>query len=366
MQPRLWLASAAAVTLVAGGVYVASPTVHGQAPKTPATDDRPKDVFDDDRLARDIEQAVEGALAQSGLRDGRLSADIQRAVDEATRTAQEVVRDLDVDVIVDDAMQDVELLGGRPRLGVSTRDLTADEAKAAGLAGIAGAFVTQVEPESPAGKAGLQANDVITTIDGETVRSVRHLSRLIGETPEGRALQVGYLRGTAKQTATILPESRPMARGFRWDGGDGPMMRRFERRLPTPESREFLFRRGPGDGRRIWVGNRARLGVMTQPVTDQLATYFGVKNGVLVTQVTENSPAAKAGIKAGDVITAVNGTPVTSAGDISRHLEGVEADKTVAVELTRDRKAQTITVTMAPPANTSDDRPVPRRMRFTA
>ena len=56
------------------------------------------------------------------------------------------------------------------------------------------------------------------------------------------------------------------------------------------------------------------LGVTVSPLTDQLASYFGVKQGVLVSAVTSDSPAAGAGVRAGDVITAVNGQTVSSSG----------------------------------------------------
>jgi S1-C subfamily serine protease len=280
------------------------------------------------------------------------------------------------------------MFGGRPRIGVSTRDVTAEEAKAAGLNGITGAYVSEVASDSAAGKAGFQAKDIIVSVDGETIRSARQLSRVIGESPDGRALQVAYVRGTAKNTVSVTPEvSSP--RTMTWDGGrgridgpdgEGPIVRRFERRvapgqLPDKEpfdlyvpngegGNQFFFRQGPG-GMRVWTG-RGRLGVMAQPLTDQLATYFGVKEGVLVTQVTEASAAAKAGIKAGDVITAVNGKPVKDVGDILENLEGVENGKTAPVEVTRDKKTQTITVTLEAPSSTSGGRTATRRQRFTA
>lgn len=346
MPPRLWLASAAALTLVTAGAYVASPPLHGQAaPKAPGTDaDRVPDVVAPMEMARDIRKAVE----------------------EATRHAQDVVRDLDVEVMVDDAMQSVVgLAGGRPRLGVSTRDLTAEDARAAGLGGIAGAYVTDVAPGSAAAKAGLQAGDVVTSIDGETVRSVRHLSRLISETADGAAVQVGYVRGTGRQSVAVTLEARPMTRSqprARGADGEGPGVRGVG---PDGRAQEFFYRRGPEGGMGLWVG-RGRLGVMTQPLTAQLATYFGVQDGVLVTQVDENSPAAKAGLAAGDVITSLNGRPVKDAGDIRESLAGVEAGRTVAVGISRDRARQTLTVTMEASPNPSGDRPVPRRMRFTA
>ena len=393
MQTRLWLASAAAVAIVAAGAFVTSPTLYGQAPtQVPGSNA----TLDSAMLAQDVSQAVRDALDKAGLRNGELSADLRRTIEEATRTAQDAVKDLDVKVIVDEAMQDLPemaMLGGRPRIGVTTRDVSAEEAKAAGLSGITGAYVSDVPADSPAGKAGLLAKDIIVSVDGETIRSARQLARVIGESPEGRALQIGYVRGMAKNTASVTPEVRA-PRAMTWERrgpgpmggpeGEGPVVRRFERRVvpggpggperefemvvppggPGGGRQQFFFRQGP-EGMRVWTG-RGRLGVMTQPLTEQLATYFGVTDGVLVTQVTEASAAAKAGITAGDVITAVNGKPVKDAGDILQSLEGVENGTVVPVEITRDKKPQTISVTLQAPASTSDDRPAPRRQRFTA
>ncbi len=366
MRSRFWLATAASVAIVITGTFVAGPIVHGQAEKSakPAPSDRDTKP-DPEALAREIEEAVKDALESAGVSNGRLSADMERAVEEATRSAQDVVGDLDVRVLVDEAMQgapDVAMLTGRPRIGASTRDVTAEEAKAAGLNGISGALVTSVTPESVAGRAGLQANDVIVSVDGEAIRSARHLARVIAETPEGRALQIAYVRGTTKATATLTPEVRSLT--LRGRDGERAVVRRFERRM-GPDARPFVFRGAPGADVRVRVG-RGRLGVMAQPLTEQLATYFGVKDGLLVTQVSEGSPAAKAGIKAGDVINAVNGKPVKDTGEILEALQGVEDGKDVAVEITRDRKRQSLTVTLATRSGTSDSRTTPSRPRFTA
>ena len=341
MQNRLWLASAAAVTMVATAAFVAGPTLHGQAPQVPGSDT----THDAATLERDIDRAVRQALDQAGLRNGELSLDLRQTIEAATRTAQDAVKDLDVKVIVDDAMQDMPgmaMLGSRPRLGVNTRDVSADEARAAGLDGIIGAYVSDVSAESAAGKAGLQAKDIIVTVDGETIRSARQLARVISESPEGRALQVTYVRGTARSTVAVTPEVRA-PRAMTWErrgsaprgGPDGPE-RGFDMVRPPegpggPGGQQFFFRQGPGGNVRVWSG-RGRLGVVAQPLTDQLAAYFGVKEGALVTQVTDASAAAKAGIKAGDVITAVNGKPVKDTGDIIDHLQGVENGKAVPVD----------------------------------
>ena len=392
MQTRYWLAGTAAAAVVAAGAIAASPTVHGQSSPRAAAQAHSsatahasaQDVHD---ISKEIDQAVHDALDEAGVHEALdIDDEVRRAVEAATRTAQDVVAHLDVDGMVGDAMQGLSglsSLGGQPRLGVSTRDVTADEAKTAGLSGITGAFVSDVSSDSAATKAGLQAGDIIVTVDGETVRSARHLARLISETPEGRALQVAYVRGATKNTVTVTPETRNFSFRMNRPRPDGPQVRRFERRVPEvrkreraerrtfdfyapgPGTQEFFFRGGPEGRARIWVG-RGRLGVVGQPLGDQLASYFGVKEGLLVSSVNENTPAAKAGIKAGDVITAVNGKPVKDAGDVMDHLQGVEGGKTVPVEITRDKKSQTVTVTIETPSNTSGDRPVIRTPRFTA
>jgi S1-C subfamily serine protease len=91
---------------------------------------------------------------------------------------------------------------------------------------------------------------------------------------------------------------------------------------------------------------RGRLGVGVQDLTPQLATYFGVEAGVLVTQVNDGSPAARGGMKAGDVITRIGTTPVARASDITTALTTAEGGATVTVDLVRDRAPQSLTVTL--------------------
>jgi serine protease Do len=85
-----------------------------------------------------------------------------------------------------------------------------------------------------------------------------------------------------------------------------------------------------------------RLGITVEDLDTQLADYFGVKEGVLVKSVAEGSGAAKAGLKAGDVIMAINGRHIYDASDVARALDRVESNGEVTVEVTRDRKTQTL------------------------
>jgi serine protease Do len=92
-----------------------------------------------------------------------------------------------------------------------------------------------------------------------------------------------------------------------------------------------------------------RLGATVQSLTPQLAEYFGVKTGVLVSAVAANTPAARAGVKAGDVIRTVNQNDITSRGDLLRTLREVGGGGEVALGIVRDKKESRLTVTLDAP-----------------
>jgi serine protease Do len=90
------------------------------------------------------------------------------------------------------------------------------------------------------------------------------------------------------------------------------------------------------------VLNTGRLGVTIETLDTQLAEFFGVKEGVLVKSVSADSVAAKAGLKAGDVITAVNGRKVYDASDVTRAIDRTESNGDLTIEVMRDRKTLTL------------------------
>lgn len=256
----------------------------------------------------------------------------------------------------------VMMLDGRgSQLGVMVSDV---DAKAAA----SGVKVDEVNEDSPAEKAGIKAGDVVVEYDGERVRSARQFTRLVQETPEGRTVAIGLLRDGKKQTVNATPENSRMTwnfgpefdralrgaeRGmqgfrfdvpapnfdFRFDDRDGRGPRRFEYRLPD----ELM----PFAGR-----SRGRLGVTVQSLTPDLEEYFGAKNGgALVSSVTKESAAAKAGIKAGDVIVSINGRAVDDSDDLIQELEDVNGEVTIVV--LRDKKEMTLKATLERPRNTA-------------
>jgi serine protease Do len=228
------------------------------------------------------------------------------------------------------------LMGGS-EIGVRMRDLTSDDVTREKLSSVAGAIITEVRPNTPASTAGLQVGDVVTSFDGERVRSSRHLARLIEETPEGRDVPIEVMRKGTSMTLRVSP--RPPDR---FSFGEYTVLNRLQDRFPT----ERFDYRGPGDFF-VWndFARTARVGVQVQDVSGQLGEYFGTSSGALVTSVDENSPAKTAGLKAGDVITAINGQPIRTGADVRRRLASVDGKATLT--LMRDRKEMTLEVMVA-------------------
>ena len=112
---------------------------------------------------------------------------------------------------------------GGSRVGMVVRDVETADVTKEKLAGTAGAVVTEVVKESAAEKAGVKAGDVVTSFDGERVRSARQLERLVEETPAGRTVKVALQRAGAPVTLDVTPEAPKMTHvmpGMPGEGGD--------------------------------------------------------------------------------------------------------------------------------------------------
>lgn len=258
----------------------------------------------------------------------------------------------------------VMMLDGRGgQLGVVVRDLDAEGIKAAAGA-TSGVRIDDVDQESPAAKAGLREGDIVVDVDGDRVRSARQFSRLISETPDGRSVTLGIVRNGQRQTVDVRPDSRALGFGIDADriGRDvarglrnlEPRLREIEPRLRElePRMREFRFN-GPFnfdfDLLPRMTSPRGRLGVQLGDLTPQLAEHFGAKDGgVLVSSVTKDSPAERAGLKAGDVITSVNGDRVRDSDDLIDELRGTEKGD-VTIGIIRDKKESTLKATIEAP-----------------
>lgn len=251
------------------------------------------------------------------------------------------------------------LSGPGPRIGVTVEDLTPEElAKVSGARG--GVRITRVDSDSPAAEAGLREGDLVVEFEGEPVRSTRQFARLVQETPSGHRVTLGIVRGRDRQTIEVTPEAPPM---LAW-GVDGDRIgEQVERRLREieprlrglePRLREFRFD-VPEDFHFDfdvdvfpWAASpRARLGVQLDELTPQLAEYFGARDGgVLVTSVAPGTPAQAAGLRAGDVITSIDGAAVRDREDVVDELRDKEG--AVTIGLVRDRKETSVKATLEP------------------
>ena len=110
---------------------------------------------------------------------------------------------------------------------------------------------------------------------------------------------------------------------------------------------EFDYNGPGGRGWGGWVGGtRGRFGASLAPVSDQLAAYFGVERGALVSSVETDSPAARAGLKAGDVITSMNGRTVAAVSDVFDEVRRADSGASLAITVMRDKKELKLTATM--------------------
>jgi len=226
-------------------------------------------------------------------------------------------------------------------LGVHVEDVSKENMGSYGMREVRGVGVTEVIKDSPAEKAGLRKGDVILRFDGESVSSVRKLNRLVNESSPDQAVRVTISRGGSEQEVAATLGTRKGMENVMGGTIRNQVLRGMEGAFPKDKDGKFVFT----------LGSYRRIGVSTQQLTKQLAEYFGVGEGLLITSVNENSPASKAGLKAGDVITAIDGEKVASPGDVTRALSRKE-DGAVTLTIIRNRQTQSITVTPEKPAQT--------------
>ena len=246
------------------------------------------------------------------------------------------------------APRSVEILTGASRIGVSVRDIEDGDGKAM-KGDLAGVMVDDVSTGSAAEKAGIKKGDLVVEFDGERVRSVRQLTRLVRETPSGRTVQAAIVRDGQRSTVSITPSD---GGGFRFEGFDeiADMARDFRYRVaprpPAPPASPGRPARPapPSEWNPEGLLGRSgsRLGISVSSLSPQLAEYFGTKGGVLVASVAEDSAAAKAGIKAGDVITSFDGSAVNDPAEVRRRAADLGDGAEFTIGVIRDKKPLTL------------------------
>jgi serine protease Do len=249
--------------------------------------------------------------------------------------------------------EDVQVLLGEPGpswLGIETREVTPDNVKEFKLPAERGVVVGRVAPDSPAAKAGLKENDVITEVDGQRVEGSTQFRRMIHEIPAGRTVQLTVWRDARSQTfSATLGQAEENHRTWT-NAQPGAFAFRMPDVVELPEIPEIPSM-DLDNMLAVLPGAHPRLGIDAEDISGQLGTYFGVpeREGILVRNVNPGSAAEKAGVKAGDVITTFNGDRIRSLGDLREKLAAKNDDKPAKLGVLRNKTQVTLTVEIPAP-----------------
>ena len=236
-------------------------------------------------------------------------------------------------------------------LGVDVRDVTEDQLPALKLKEARGAEIVLVDHDAPAGKAGLREHDVILRMNGQAIDGEEQIRRMLRESPPGTPLTLLVSRDGQQITVTTQTANREEVERQAW-----------EQHLTVPEpqappveidgSSFFAAPVSPAPSARgnSFLGpmlmDPSYTGAMLETMSTQLADYFGVPGGagLLVRSVEANSPAARAGMRAGDVVVRANAKAVANSADWTRAIRDSHG-RPLAVVVLRDKKEQTLTLT---------------------
>jgi serine protease Do len=248
-------------------------------------------------------------------------------------------------------------------LGVETSEVSSDNAKELKLPSERGAVLGRIAPDSPASKSGLRENDVVTEVNGQPVEGAMQFRRMIREIPAGRNVQLTVWRdGHTQKINVTLGKAEELRRNMTrvTPGMPGTFAFRMPEMPPMPDLPEVaeipdmpsMDWNGP-----ILYAGHPRLGIDAEDLNGQLGSFFGAPDGegILVRSVNSGSPAEKAGVKAGDVITSLNGERIRSVGDLRQKLAAQHGEKDKGAEnKDKESKDKTRTVKLGVLRNKSE------------
>ena len=212
-------------------------------------------------------------------------------------------------------------------LGITTQSVDYDLSEGSNLNIKYGAIIDDVFDDSPAEKAGLKEDDVIIALNGEKITDSEDLIDLLIDTNKGDKVELTIIRNNNEKTVTVTLGEKPQS----------------HKSLKTKifhDKDDMVF---------LGHDTRGYIGVNLIDLTEQLGDYFGVKDskGALVISVEEDSPAEKAGLKAGDVIVELDGDDISDSDDIREIIGDMEEGDLVAIKIVRDKKKTEFELTVA-------------------
>lgn len=250
-------------------------------------------------------------------------------------------------------------------LGVGLRDVTEEQVSVLRLQEARGAEIVTVDHDGPAGKVGLREHDVVLQMNGQQIEGEEQLRRMLRDTPAGRTVVFIISREGQQQSISVQLANRADVERQAWeqhfsvpDPQNSPAPRGDSETVITPNP--GFVSNGSGTGTApsphssgflpMFTFHSAYTGAMLDSLSTQLATYFGAKpgTGLLVRSVEANSPASRAGLKAGDVVVKVNSAEVSQPNDWLRSMRENKG-KSVQVTVLRNKQEQNLSLTPGTP-----------------
>jgi serine protease Do len=348
MNKRILLASGGAAALSLALIALPATSAKPQSPDDPAIARLQQKI---ERLQAQLEARLAGHQDQLAKLADASAEGYTRALSQENEALQQVenlpgIETDDLDILIGDE--------GSSWLGVETQDVTSEKVKELKLPAERGVLLGKIVPDSPAAKGGLKENDVITEINGQRVEGAAQFRRMIHEIPAGRSVQLTVWRDGRSQTLNVtLGQAEERHRVWK-HAMPGTFAFRMPEIPPIPDIPSMDWSGG------VFLSGQPRLGIDAEDLSGQLGTFFGAPDGegILVREVNSGSPAEKAGLKAGDVITSFNGERIRTVGDLREKLSASRGDKEKTVKLGVLRNKSEISLTVELPAQPARTRHV--------
>jgi serine protease Do len=247
--------------------------------------------------------------------------------------------------VIADGDDNVKVLvnGGGSWLGAGISEVTAEKVKTFKLPGERGVVLGKIVPDSPAAKAGLKVNDVVMEINGQRVEGTEEFRRMIREIPSGRTAQFVVWRDGRSQSISVTLGKSEMRNEGMVVAPAAPGS--FSIQIPEIPEMGGIFEGGP------WTASRTRLGIDAENLDGEFGNYFGAPDGegILVRGVFPDTPATKAGLKVGDVITSVDGERIRTVGELRAKMAEKSQAKTMRLGVIRNKAALSLSVDIPAP-----------------
>ena len=213
----------------------------------------------------------------------------------------------------------------RGYIGVTISPVTPENAEALGSTDTTGAYITETTKAGPADKAGVQAGDIVRTVNGQPVKSPTELTRRIADVKVGEKVTLGVLRNgkvvNLTLTAALRPSEEDLAKGL--SGGDD-----------TPDA--------PGAES---TSTPSVMGLSVKTLTPENRRTYGLDadvKGVVITNVDMNSDGGQKGLKPGDVIVLADQRPVSSQAEFAKVVDELKKAGRPAILLLVSRDGRNI------------------------